>query len=237
MPSLTDKQISLLSWLAFGLALIALTLVVSNAFLETQTEFVAVQQHLTEPIPRLAAPLAGTATWKTYRSEQMGFEVKYPGDWTSSFLERPDFGEGSRRIDFNSPSPVTADDIFIGVAFIKNSVIYSSDKGRNLTFREEIEDERLAGKNGYKLFSELRKPGVGEFEERQIALGGYSATEISYTSFHARSGLYYRTTVIFEEKHNFRVGFDVSPYSKLKEKDYLSTIDTILSTFKFIEPR
>ncbi|MBI2624276.1 hypothetical protein HYW67_02165 [Candidatus Parcubacteria bacterium] len=82
---------SLLSWLIFGLVLIGLTISVANAFLDTTVWQLETQRYLAEPIDRrtgFAGSTLDTSTWKTYRNEQYGFEVRYPRNWSFDVMPR-----------------------------------------------------------------------------------------------------------------------------------------------------
>lgn len=96
-----------------------------------------------------------TSTWKTYRNEQYGFEVKYPANWTHRMDENSVF------IDDGNYHEGTGFAIGIKMANKSAEALYNEilqKYGPDITSSRRI---TLAGENGWEL---LRKSVYGDDE-------------------------------------------------------------------------
>ena len=98
-------------------------------------------------------PTSAATSWKTYRNDQYGFEVKIPTNWVTDTLSD---GVG---VAFNpDPAPCACDALFGGVIRIQQAVNGETindlkNKDKQITYYREFHDVAVGGQKGYVFVS------------------------------------------------------------------------------------
>lgn len=175
------------------------------------------QQSKPAPVQQATQPTPipdETANWKTYKSEKLGFEFKYPPQYTIKVYE-----------ELNRMSVLIDPQYRWGFSVLtdKNShlVSYDSLQTCDKVFEQINRDDQTARVN---CLDNGKKFGQ-EQDVSDVILGGISAKSFYVTST-GQGG----TTRVIQTVNNPRIQIYLMTYQR---KDFDKIIDQILSTFKF----
>lgn len=217
LHSLWSKYGSLTCWVVFGLTAIIAAQLSMNALLDTNRAFLETEHTVTEPIIRHAAVLPDTSSWKTYRNERYGFEVRYPANWYTDPVDNMlgIFGQA----DFD-------------IKFWQQEKDYRQWQG-NFTISiyqvpQIVDVKKWILNSGPK--TPTRESLIGVVGD--TSLSGANATEAESFNFDSRS------KIIITKKggYIYAISFDKENPNDPKFIEHYGIYNQIPSTFRFIEP-
>lgn len=121
-----------------------------------------------------------TSTWRTYRSEELRFQYKYPNDWVHEKYLSP---KGPIPPTFQM-SPKGNTNVIIYISVIENNIADLKKFRENLPFHGEIEQLSITGFNGFsETFAKdhLRMQGGGYWKTVFVEYGENKILEFQLT--------------------------------------------------------
>jgi hypothetical protein len=169
-------------------------------------------------------PAPDTSSWKTYRNEELGFEVKYPEglqvmDYTMCFQDyRKDYLLRCKAEQNCAAGPVPKNIIRFQSSADTEVVSKSDPLYEPDVFSVYLYESDATGRGGEKIF-------LGNLEWELVGLN---------------SQLKELSEGIFTQRVNYRINradnqYVVSFSSKIGQNDYINWINAIVSTFEFLK--
>ncbi len=155
-----------------------------------------------------------TSDWKTYRNEELGFEVKYPGSWMLVKRTRNEF-DGSV-IQLVSPE--------VQEAFQATRIDYSCDWSISYYSSISDEPENKFGGLAASTLAEMISTNRLITKIGKTLLGGEQATDVVWGG----NGAYY--TILSDHGSHL---YKISACHKESRSDLTTTEMTILASFQF----
>jgi len=169
----------------------------------------ALEKELGISIKEIPAPVStvDTSAWKTYRNEQYGFEVKYPGEFNESRQERPpvkDKGGYFSRSFYHNPTALGGDEAIGEISIYLMPDTLKEMLGLGLKSVDNLDN-----------LVKFRINGVEVFQIRE------------FRGIHGN--VVYRYYFVRGDKTYYLVTFDLTLLD--------NTIQSIFSTLRFFDPK
>jgi hypothetical protein len=197
------------NWILMVFSILVLLLLISAGYLYYQNQqlktMLATYQSL--PSPAHIPTTDPTENWKVYTNNQMGFSLRVPSDWFTHPETKQLYGYNTN-ISYPVDNPSTQD--FIENQKANISIALSSNNGESL---DKIAQSKI--NSPYSPFSN---------ETRDTKIDGENAIVLTFKS----GGEY----LLVNHGKNY---YSISGFNPEGNEEINTTIDQIISTFKFIE--